>query len=503
MTDSRTEMIPMVTMTPFNFHSSIFISRGNWRPAALDTNKSVVYQWPTPAMKLYESQVNIKLAYYYYEVLTPRTRERMLDSMCRELYERGKGVFKRVDKFPQLVKKLSINEFKVITKNRMNNLLMKWRRGGCKNKANVASYYYVFSDFTEGETVECVTPNGQHNYEAKYMFDSMLKTDECYVKFASRRELVPWEKRLVSHIDLTASSKRRRVTRQMTARKRRALSEATNQNDDNPNEDSALESNEDVEVIVLSDDANHPDSPEAEATAILVEMAGASSTRASRRQVEESNADNVIASQVEETANTDGAVSERTRRALRRQALEANLDNDPDLLVDSPIARRNDNDNDGEGVARANNSALFDSSSSDDEQFTITNQEENRMVYYPAGIDPGLYADAQLAEILDRPGGLDYDDLLDRFGRRNVERPQLTQEWLVGRRKVPCPVEVENDVCPICVGSPLKKGYTLVYDIRCDGELRHVVCTTCMNKHVASNPDRIKCPMCRFNWLSN
>ena len=145
--------------------------------------------WPTPAMKTYYAIVTTGFASFYFNVLEQHDQQRILSCVCQELIYQGMGrIYKRHDRSPNHLVKLSYDEFSRVVLTRLHN-----RR---YVDTDSDPYSHVFSPFTPGDIVTAQTRTGQL-LRGTYRFDSVIDNDYVYIKFDFRRHVTIWEKRLV------------------------------------------------------------------------------------------------------------------------------------------------------------------------------------------------------------------------------------------------------------------------------------------------------------------
>ena len=211
------DTINIDNLDAYDVSRTIFVVRGNQPPRFLTSGRLGRCQWPTSAMKVYMNVVDKNFAYFYWNLLEERERERILSSVAFELYLNGnERVYKKVLGSPNELQKLTQDEFELIIKKRLQNLRYLPRDNDAED------FFHAFSPFTKGETV-MADSRGSLRYEAVYVYDSVINNSLCYLQFDSRPRPIPWEKQFISPVNLMETSRQRRVTRQTTVRQRSVI----------------------------------------------------------------------------------------------------------------------------------------------------------------------------------------------------------------------------------------------------------------------------------------
>ena len=198
---------------------SIIVTPSSVRPRWMDTDTFRSNQWPTPAMRTYETIVSNAFVHFYFSQ-DPSRREVLLNAVSREFHHEGGGrIYKRLSSNGDILVKQSLDEFKVIILKRLENL-----RYDASQFSERIDYNSIQSSFSDGERV-MVSSRSSIMYEGIFQFDSVINSNYCYIQFDSRQHIMRWEKRLVQKINVYDTSNQR-VTRQM-ARRRLAESDVT------------------------------------------------------------------------------------------------------------------------------------------------------------------------------------------------------------------------------------------------------------------------------------
>ena len=465
------DIISIANLSHYQVSRTIFVVRGDRRPRFLNTGNLRRCQWPTAAMRVYESVVKTNLAKFYWTVLDLRQRKRLVSYIAQELYLNGnRRVYKRIHGSADLLKQVTASDFERIITKRFKNLQNKW------SDNDVMDEHY-FSPYTPGETV-MVESRSSLLFEGKFVFDSVINNSLCYVKFDSRNNPIPWQKDLLNEVDLREASSKRRITRQMTRSKRQAIStapanlhelEAAAIREENGSEVlPILQPAEVQDVIELSDDDTILEDSSVEDSTPATNHVDDNIRRPTERRVDsDARQPDVGGNSNEDQFRLDSAVSE-------------------DSSLDGSVR---DSHSNGQGVARSREGQRHpffddDSSSSDEED----EAQEDRQA------PPNMVPRRNIGII---STSMDYETLLRTFGDGSENYRKLDLSWLERQGQAKNPEEDYR--CPGCQDLIPVGG--VVYNVKCYDTLRHPMCKKCMKSFIEAGVNTL-CPYCKFDWAT-